>query len=165
VVQYSFDEDRDRDMGWLERGAQATRGVVRLAGFVLMAVGLFIALSVIAEAWSLYHEPQRIEPFAAAVESGSHLDRVVGSVHAEDKKDAEPVEGAPVVAPKPAASDAPSFRLSYFAAWMLAILLLMLIGRLAIAAIRTGGELVLYDLRMKQFAKAIVHELGRGTPR
>ncbi|MBI4692654.1 MAG: hypothetical protein HY749_01360 [Gammaproteobacteria bacterium] len=164
MVQYSFDEDRDRDMGWLERGAQATRGVVRLAGFVLMAVGLFIALSVIAEAWSLYHEPQRIEPFAAAVETGSHLDRVVGSVHNEEKKDTETADGAAVV-PKPAAPETPSFRLSYFAAWLLAILLLMLIGRLAIAAIRTGGELVLYDLRMKQFAKAIVHELGRGTPR
>lgn len=164
MIQYSFDDDRDRETGWLEGIGRAARIVVRIAGFVLMAAGLWIALSVIAEAWSLYQEPQRIEPFAQAVEAGSHLDRVVGSaVHNEEKKDAENAEAAPG-APKPASPEPASFRLSYFAGWLLAILLLMLIGRLAITAIRTGGELVLYDLRMKRFAKAIVHELGRGTP-
>jgi hypothetical protein len=32
----------------------------------------------------------------------------------------------------------------------------MLVGRLAIAAIKTGGELALYDLQIKRFAKYLV---------
>ncbi len=41
---------------------------------------------------------------------------------------------------------------------MIAILLLMLIGRLAIAAVKTGGELALYDLQIKRFAKYLTEQ-------
>jgi hypothetical protein len=53
------------------------------------------------------------------------------------------------------------FRLSYFVAWVISLLLLMLIGRLAIAAIKTGGELVLYDRHVQQLAREIVRESRR----
>ena len=43
-------------------------------------------------------------------------------------------------------------------AWLIAILLLLLVGRLAIAAVRTGGELALYDVQVKKLARALIKE-------
>ena len=43
---------------------------------------------------------------------------------------------------------------------MVAILLLMLIGRLSIAAVKAGGELVLYDLHIKRFVRELLREAG-----
>ncbi|MGH6636283.1 MAG: hypothetical protein ACRED0_09190, partial [Gammaproteobacteria bacterium] len=45
------------------------------------------------------------------------------------------------------------FKLSYFAAWGIVIMLLLLIGRLAMIAIKTGGELALYDRHVKHLAR------------
>lgn len=151
----------------LSRGTQIAHTVVRAGGFVLLSVGLWIALAVIAEAWSLYQEPQKVERFALAIEQGSHLDRALASTTSgralASEEDAPAELGARArVTPATGAADNPegaSFRLSYFVAWILIILLLMLIGRLAIAAVKTGGELVLYDLHVKRFVRELLREV------
>jgi len=38
----------------------------------------------------------------------------------------------------------------------------MLVGRLAIAPIKTGGELALYDLQIKRFAKYLAQQSSGG---
>ena len=98
---------------------------------------------------ALYKNPQNIERFAQAIEKGSNLDKAIASVKGNSDKQAE--DGASQVAEL-------GFRLSYFAAWVLAILLLMLVGRLALAAVKTGGELALYDMQIKKFAKLLAQE-------
>ncbi len=151
----------------LSRGTQIAHTVVRASGFVLLSVGLWIALAVIAEAWSLYQKPQKVERFALAIEQGSHLDRALASTTSgralASEEDAPAELGARArVTPATGAADNPegaSFRLSYFVAWILIILLLMLIGRLAIAAVKTGGELVLYDLHVKRFVRELLREV------
>jgi hypothetical protein len=40
------------------------------------------------------------------------------------------------------------------------LLLLLLIARIGLGAIKTGGELVLYDMQIKRFAKMLVRESG-----
>ena len=40
---------------------------------------------------------------------------------------------------------------------------LLLVGRLAIAAVRTGGELALYDVQVKKLARARIEERARTT--
>ena len=145
MSRYQFD-DLENDSGFADRSMQITQFVVRAFGFLLMIVGLWIGLKVINEAWSLYTEPANIERIAIAIEKGSNLDKSLSSVRSgEDSSGSE-------------VNSALGFRLSYFAAWILAILLLMLIGRLAIAAVKTGGELALYDLHIKRFARQLVRD-------
>lgn len=161
MARYQFETDSD-DPGLAARGTRIAHLVVRGCGFLLLVVGLWIALAVIAEAWSLYQEPQRVERFADAIEQGSHLDRALAAAstgHSPPNEDAaSPAEVLEQAQNAPPAG-ANGFRLSYFVAWVLTILLLMLIGRLAIAAVKTGGELVLYDLQIKRFVRELMREI------
>jgi hypothetical protein len=56
---------------------------------------------------------------------------------------------------------ASTLRLSYFIAWPIVMLLLLLVGRLAMAAIKTGGELALYDVQIRRFARELMREAVR----
>jgi disulfide bond formation protein DsbB len=155
VARHQFD-DVDQENNWLDNTTQITQLIVRIVGFILMFVGLWIGLKVINEAWSLYQQPQNIERLARAIEKGSNLDKALSAVEkaprASDGEDSAEAKAATSARVREV-NDALGFRLSYFVAWVIGILLLMLVGRLAIAAIKTGGELALYDLQIKRFAK------------
>jgi len=122
---------------------------VRLLGVVLVIAGLWIGLKVVIEAWNLYRVPHRIEVLATAVESGSHLDRVLASYTAASDEAAKE------------SRTADALRLSYFLAWGIAMLLLLLVGSLTMAMIRTGAELALRDARNKHLARLIAKELRK----
>lgn len=156
VARHQFD-DIDQDSRWLDNTTHITHLIVRAAGFILMFVGLWIGLKTINEAWSLYQQPQNIERLARAIEQGSNLDKALAST--ADNAGAEAATGDQVRE----VNAALGFRLSYFVAWAIAILLLMLIGRLAIAAVKTGGELALYDLQIKRFAKYLTEQASGGS--
>ena len=157
MARYQFNDEAGSGGEWLERGTRFTQLVVRGFGLVLMVIGLWIALGVLSEAWSLYKVPANIERFALAIEEGSHLDATLTSARRELAPPDEAVAGTDGTGDPPM-EPPPAFRLSYFAAWVLAILILMLVGRLAIAAIKAGGELVLYDVHIKRFARELVRE-------
>lgn len=123
--------------------------LVRLLGVVLVVAGTWIGLKVVIEAWNLYRTPYRIEALRTAVESGSHLDRVLAAYSADPDE-------APARESR-ATDDA--LRLSYFLAWGIAMLLLLLVGSLSTALIRTGAELALRDARNKQLARVLAKEL------
>lgn len=155
MARYRFDDTAEDEStsGLVSRGSDAAILIVRAFGFVLMLIGFFIAVRIMLEAWGLYVDPNGIEPFARAIEQGSGLDRTI----------AASVSGDPAAAPEQAASpEGANLRLSYFIAWFVAILLLMLVGRLAIAAMRAGGELVLYDVPLKRFIRELNRASGRG---
>ncbi|MBT3504267.1 MAG: hypothetical protein HN475_00580 [Piscirickettsiaceae bacterium] len=127
--------------------------IVRTLGLVVLLVGLYIGIKVILEAWHLYEEPQRIERFADAIEHGSNLDAVLTTITASK------------AIPKQLKSDAnttikanPPLKVTYFLAWGIVVVLLMVIGSLASAAIRTGDQLALYDLQVKRFANQLLKE-------
>jgi hypothetical protein len=121
---------------------------VRLVGVIVLGVGLWAGVKVIAEAWSLYEQPQRIERLAEAVQQGSNLDGVFAGL------------GGAGEASPPGSGEA-GLRLSYFAAWFIALLLMFVIGSLAMAAITTGGRLALYDLAARQQVRAVMREVRR----
>ncbi|MEX2515842.1 MAG: hypothetical protein WD572_02860 [Gammaproteobacteria bacterium] len=147
--------------------------VVRAIGMLLLLFGMWLSLEVLNEAWQLYNDPTRIERFAKAIEKGSNIDRSIAPLQISSAP-AEPgnLSTYPDGRPKPA-SPAPAataetltnpeyrFRLSYFVGWIVALLLLLLLARIAIGIVRTGGELVLYDNQFKRFAKELVRETGR----
>ena len=163
MARYQF-EDLDQTSRWLDNTNQITSLVVRSLGFILMVVGLWIGLKVINEAWSLYKQPQNIERLARAIESGSNLDKAL-TTKAPDNLSESADAGEASDDRVREVNAALGFRLSYFVAWIIAILLLMLVGRLSIAAIKTGGELALYDLQIKRFAKYLTDQAkGNITP-
>jgi hypothetical protein len=120
---------------------------VRGVGVVVLIVGVWIALEVVLEAWSLYQDPARIEVFAQYVEAGSNLDGLVAGL-AESAGASLGDKGA-----------GGSLRLSYFAAWFIALLLLFVVGSLAMTAITTGGQLALYDLQFRRYSRHVLKEM------
>jgi len=157
MAHYQFNDDEAR-ADWSELGSRVSHAVVRGFGFLLMLVGLWISLAVIAEAWSLYRQPAKIERLALAIEQGSNLDRALSRVSQNTQ---QPNEAASATTAPPAAAGQVGFRITYFVAWIIAILLLMLVGRLSIAAVKTGGELVLYDGQFRKFARELVREAAK----
>jgi hypothetical protein len=132
--------------------------LVRIIGVVVLIVGLVVGIKVIMEAWNLYEKPENIERFAKAIEQGSNLDQLLKSV-TDDKTSAKApvqVDGENMPTEQPQANE--PLRLTYFIAWGLVIVLLMVIGGLASSAIRTGGQLALYDLQVKRLARQMIKE-------
>ncbi len=159
MARYQFNDDGTAP-DWSERSEQLSQFVTRGFGFVLMLVGLWISLAVIAEAWSLYKNPANIERLAKAIERGSNLDRALSRVGAAEHGTLD--EAAPSSGSGKVDADVLGFRMTYFVAWVVAILLLMLVGRLALGAVKTGGELVLHEAQIKKFARELVREAARG---
>lgn len=92
--------------------------LARLAGMFLLLVGLFAGIAAITEAWVLYRDPSRV--MALAERLGSLAVTAGGAGAGQDLLDA---------------------RLAYLVAWILKVLLLLLIGRLALGAVQVGGAL------------------------
>ena len=151
--------DNEGSIAGVSQGVMAL--VVRFIGLFLLLAGLWVALQVLLEALELYRDPRRIERFAEAIEQGSNIDKSLVSFRNEiiTEETGEPAEGS--VEPQTVQPSA-NIRVSYFFAWMIVLLLLLLIARISLAAIKTGGELVLYDMQIKQFARALIRESGRG---
>ena len=114
--------------------------MVQFIGVVLLVVGLWAALHVLLEAMRLYRDPVRIEQLALAIERGSNLDNTLNQnfMDGELRDDNTASTGASRSAPT-----AGGVRLTYFVAWVVALLILMLIAMIALATIRTGAELLL----------------------
>lgn len=139
--------------------------IVRLLGLVMLIIGLYVGIKVILEAWHLYEQPQRIERFATAIEQGSHIDSLLASLATPDtppnsslNQVEDSLQNSDNINSPAAEQTKPDIRMTYFLAWAVVILLLMVIGGLASSAIRTGGQLALYDLQVKQFAQQLLKE-------
>ena len=166
MARFEFKQDPP-DEDWLDHGTRLLNLIVRGLGLVLLLIGLIVALTVIVSAWSLYTNPENIEVLARAVERGSNLDLTLANVTQAGQQQLDPgvlaADGAAAPAAGTATPAQPAFRFSYFAAWLIAILLLLLRGRLSIAAVRTGGELALYDIQVKKLAQALIKERARSS--
>ncbi len=126
--------------------------VVRMCGLLLLFIGLWIAIQVFSEALALYKDPTNIERMATAIEAGSNIDKSIVPIR-ENLLEEDEFATEPAVKPDQGTH---AFRISYFIAWVVDLLLLMLLARIAIMAVKTGGELALYDAQIKRLARQIV---------
>jgi disulfide bond formation protein DsbB len=110
---------------------------IQVTGIILLLVGLWIGVKVILEAWDLYQEPQRMERFAQAIERGSNIDKMLTPLRQTGEN--------------PAPED--NFRMSYFFAWAIALVLLLVIAKIAVWTIRMGGELALHEDGLQRLAQ------------
>ena len=156
--QFDSDESDSRNDTWVDSGSRWLNLAVRVTGLILLVVGFVVILMVIGNAWSLYDDPSGIEPLAREIERGSNLDLTLSSAVSRGQTQ---VEGTAELAQSGGTAEPGGFRFSYFVAWAIAIVLLLLIGRLAIAAVRTGGELALYDVKVGKLARALLRERTR----
>ncbi|MEM7026905.1 MAG: hypothetical protein AAF410_01630 [Pseudomonadota bacterium] len=157
--QYHFNKEEDDSVKTERVGMQslneATQDIVsiivRISGLVLLFIGLWIAIQVFHEALSLYKDPANIERIAQAIESGSNIDKSITPL-----KDSLLGEEASDNTNQIITSANSGIRISYFIAWVIDILLLLLLARISIMAIKTGGELALYDAQIKKLARQLV---------
>jgi len=139
--------------------------LVRILGFFLLLAGLWVALQVLLTAQDLYEHPEKIERFAVAIEKGSNIDKTLAPIRdsliAQSDSGNDSGNGVQQYTEnekRPATVGTGNIRVSYFFAWVIALLLLLLIARISLAAIKTGGELVLFDMQIKQFARMLAKE-------
>lgn len=150
---YEFKKDDEGNVSIAELGSSVMSLVVRLFGFFLLMAGIWIAVTVMLHALELYERPTKIEELAVFIERGSNIDSSLASVRqgADNNTDDSTLANSN----KHSNTD---IRVSYFFAWMIAILLLLLVGRISLTAVKTGGELVLYDVQIKRFARELARE-------
>jgi hypothetical protein len=131
--------------------------IVRILGLFLLFAGLWVALQVLLTAQDLYEHPEQIERFAVAIEKGSNIDKTLAPIRDSLIVESD-TEGEVQNNSQPSSAGAGNIRVSYFFAWVIVLLLLLLIARISLTAIKTGGELVLFDMQIKQFARMLAKE-------
>ena len=134
---------------------------VRMTGMLLLLAGLWVAIQVLLTALDLYEHPEQIERFAIAIEKGSNIDKSLAPVRNGSIVDNDSDNGIHQYAEtgkRPTSAGTNNIQLSYFFAWVIVLLLLLLIARISLTAIKTGGELVLFDMQIKQFARMLAKE-------
>ena len=164
MSQFKFDNNNEENSAQVEPSSmhalnEATRDVlsiiVRLCGIVLLFIGLWIAIQVFNEALALYKDPSNIERVALAIEKGSNIDKSLVPIKEtllSDDSSLDLETGPQTTAP---ANGGNGIRISYFIAWVVDLLLLLLLARISLMAIKTGGELALYDAQVKKLAKQL----------
>lgn len=127
--------------------------IIRTLGIMLLLAGLWVAIQVLSTAQNLYENPETIERFAMAIEKGSNIDKAFAL---ESKENADNQ-----LSQDTSSGNKNQLRLSYFCAWVILLLLMLLIARISLTAIKTGGELALFDMQIKQFARNLVKEVSK----
>ncbi|MFQ5660439.1 MAG: hypothetical protein ACE5GZ_08425 [Gammaproteobacteria bacterium] len=146
--KYMFDFQEEREELTKQRlripaGQDWLNTSARSAAVLLLFFGLWAGSHVLLEALQLYRDPVKIETLAIAIERGSNIDKAL----------------APTDETAPGRES--NFRLSYFSAWIIALMLLLFISMIAFSAIRTGGKLVVYAARGKRIVAETAMEKER----
>ena len=133
------------ETGFARLVATIASATARALGLILILVGVWAAVMVVLEAWTLYSNPNSIQYFANSLERHSGLDRLIASRSpspAQSAAGAWPDEGAQ--GPEGGVVEPTALKLSYLFAWPLVVLLLLLLGKLASWAIDAGARLAFH---------------------
>lgn len=148
MAQYQFEVEPDNDESGPERLEARLHLGTKITGCVLLLFGTWLIVAVVIETWDLFQHPDHIEQLATAIERGSNVDRTVTPRLTADATTAAPAAEPP-------------FRLAYFAAWVIALLLLLVLGQLAVATVRTGATLASSDAAVKRLLRELIREQRR----
>ena len=121
---------------------------------MLLLVGFWASIQVLIESLRLYRDPINIEKIAEAIEHSSNLDRNLSQNFSSETSDHARHTGR-------ISRNHPSqeIRLTYFVAWVLVLLILLLVGMIALSFVRTGSELVLQDGVLKNQMQQLQRQL------
>jgi predicted PurR-regulated permease PerM len=103
-------------------------------GIILLVIGLFVSVKLLTTVWNLFHDHTIIISLTAEFEKHSHLNQILQQTlkqylpsSAEAHQAMEPIL---------------QLNITYFAAWVVAILLLGLIGHITALMLSTGAKLL-----------------------
>lgn len=136
--------------------------IVRGAGMLLLLMGMWMGIKTLNIILDLYQTPETIERFATKIEEGSGIDKAIAPAKEiivasnETKNNSSDELQSFEAAPAKPASSKQGLRMSYFFAWAIVLILLLILGRLSLIAIKVGGELALYDVQLRRFVKEIL---------
>ena len=156
-------QQKDSQLYDKERQAQGQsagnwpEALVRVVGIILLLVGLWASMQVLLEALRLYRDPVKIEQLASAIERGSNLDRNLTHISVDDTEENDNAANISTLSKQQSGQ---GIRLTYFIAWIIALLILMLVAMIAFSCIRAGSDLVLQDRQMKRYMRLLVTQLG-----
>lgn len=137
--------------------------IVRGAGMLLLLMGMWMGMKTLNIILDLYQTPETIERFATKIEQGSGIDKAIAPAKeiiasTNSSTESNPNELQEFEAkPKKNSASQQGLRMSYFFAWAIVLILLLILGRLSLIAIKVGGELVLYDVQLRRFVKEILN--------
>lgn len=129
--------------------------IIRLSGLALLFMGMWVAFHTFNEALAIYKDPNKIERVTIAIEKGSNIDKSINSIPETQSLNNSSQEDS---------EDKPkhtNIRVSYFVAWVIELLLLLLLTKIAAIAIKTGGELALYNTNIKKLSKHLSNKANR----
>jgi hypothetical protein len=155
-------------------GSGMTVGAIRLIGLGVLLAGLYSAAQVGVKAWELLENTDQVTRLSESIEKQSHLNAFVGEMQglmnlikkSRDSAQLLSDVGHPS-APIPSstatqnqvAGNPPLFNASYFSAWGIVLVLLALIAKISLWAVREGGKLALYSVNSDKQLKGILREL------
>jgi hypothetical protein len=136
------------------------RIISRALGIVLMLSGLFVLLTVAHTAWNLLEDQQLVQKLAAQVEEASRIDSFIDQ---EVTALQIPPAHSPAEAGNPSAASKPIRpSISYFAAWPLLFIILLIVGRVGLWLLREGGHIYTnssYEEQTKKLLREMIAEL------
>lgn len=124
---------------------------IRTVGFLLLFSGLWVVLQVLITAQDLYEKPDNITRFAIAIQKGSNVDNAFQLLNENSEYSSQQAN----TKAGNAYTKHGSLKLSYFFAWVVVMLLFLLITRISLACVRTGSELILFDIQIKRLMRTL----------
>jgi hypothetical protein len=132
--------------------------IIRGIGIIILFLGLWIGLKIVNTSWSLFEDDTVIDNLAKKIESRSHIDSTISSLFkarndnnsnelpkVSDIKESEKTNqlAEPVTTKQKYSSldSLKNFQPSYFLAWLVGVILLILVGHISALAITTGAKL------------------------
>jgi hypothetical protein len=145
-------------------------GIVRFIGAAIMLIGVVVVLQVMNQAWELYKDPNSVVAFSEKIENASNINKALNTLLGETLEDMRQRMNSLVNANNPnnQPGNPPRFEpwnISYFVAWFLKIVLILLIGRIGFFAMSEGGKLALVGMGEKNTAKNLAKEILQETSR
>ena len=151
-----------------------TVGAIRLIGLGVLLAGLYSAAQVGIKAWELLENTDQVTRLSESIEKQSHLNTFVGEMRGLMDLIKKTRESGQLLSdvgqgttpktygsatPNQVSNDPPLFNASYFSAWGIVLVLLALIAKISLWAVREGGKLALYSVNSDQQLKGILREL------
>lgn len=153
--------------------------IISSIGLVILLVGFSIAIQLVTTVWGLFSDQSLIQDLTSQVEQHSHLNSVIERLV---KPFAPEVFGTDDLSPGQTSDNSEmvpsaqiqSLNISYFAAWILAVLLLGLVGHVAALTLSTGAKLLhagkpstptTTKEDMKEIIQQLAEEIARNSQR
>lgn len=138
--------------------------IIRFIGVIILLLGIWLGYNVVSTAWGLYKNPDNIKDISRKVkqeskvdEFGESMSKFLHAVMSDTVNEIREAKGKqiknfPKIAP---------LRISYFISWFIAILLLLVIGKISMWILSEGGKLAKANTDNAELARALVKEMMR----